>query len=74
MAQNTCDVCGKICKNSFELIEHEKKKCKNKTCKECGSTFKEVRDLKRHQNSKKKILCDCCQRTFCNDDHLHKHL
>ena len=36
--------------------------------------FPKARDLARHQNSKKKITCDCCQRIFCNTDHHQKHL
>jgi hypothetical protein len=74
MARPSCDTCGKKFKNNFELINHEKKKCKNKKCKDCGSTFRQHRDLVRHQNSKNKITCDCCQRIFCNIDHQHKHL
>ena len=65
-----CDSCGKNFKNPFDLISHESKNCKNKTCKVCGSIFNKVRD----QNSKKKINCHCCNRIFCNIDHHQKHL
>ena len=65
----SCFTCGKKFERNFELLEHEKRRCKNKVCKNCGSVFKEVRDLNRHQKSKKEIVCNCCQKTFCNSDH-----
>ena len=38
------------------------------------SVFKKEQDLNRHQKSKKKIICNCCQKTFCNSDHHQRHL
>ena len=70
----SCLNCGKKFGNNFELLDHEKRRCKNKVCKKCGSVFKEVRDLNRHQKSKKQIVCDCCQKNFCNSDHHQRHL
>ena len=69
-----CLTCKKDFENNFELLEHEKRRCKSKECKDCGSVFKQGRDLDRHVKSKKKIVCDCCQKTFCNSDHHQKHL
>lgn len=69
-----CLTCKKSFENNFELLNHEKKRCKNKKCKDCGSEFKQVRDLERHQKSKKKIVCTCCQKTFCNNEHHQQHL
>ena len=69
-----CLTCKKNFENNFELLAHEKKRCKNKVCKDCKSVFHQVRDLERHQRSKKKIVCTCCQKTFCNDEHHQQHL
>ena len=69
-----CLTCKKNFENNFELLEHEKKRCKNRVCKDCKSVFHKVRDLERHQRSKKKIVCTCCQKTFCNDEHHQQHL
>ena len=69
-----CLTCGKECKNNFELLEHEKRRCRKKVCKDCGSKFKQVRDLERHQKNKNKIVCTCCQKTFCTSDHHQQHL
>ena len=69
-----CLTCKKNFENNFELLEHEKKRCKNRVCKDCKSVFHQVRDLERHQRSKKKIVCTCCQKTFCNDEHHQQHL
>ena len=49
MARPSCDRCKKTFKNNFELIQHEKKKCKNKTCEKCGTTFARPQYLKKHQ-------------------------
>ena len=70
----TCLTCGEIFENNFELLHHEKKICKSKECKDCGSVFKQVRDLERHRRSKKKIVCTCCQKTFCTSEHHQQHL
>ena len=69
-----CLTCKKNFENNFELLEHEKKRCKNRVCKDCKSVFHQVRDLERHQRSKKKIVCTCCQKTFCNNEHHQQHL
>ena len=69
-----CLVCKKSFENNFKLIEHEKRRCKNKVCKDCGSVFHKFRDLERHQRSKKKIVCTCCQKTFCSNEHHQQHL
>ena len=69
-----CLTCNKNFENNFELLAHEKKRCKNKVCRDCKSVFHQVRDLERHQRSKKKIVCTCCQKTFCNDEHHQQHL
>ena len=69
-----CLVCKKNFENNFKLIEHEKRRCKNKECEDCGSVFHQVRDLERHKRSKKKIVCTCCQKTFCNSEHHQQHL
>ena len=58
----------------FWITCARKKRCKNKVCKDCKSVFHQVRDLERHQRSKKKIVCTCCQKTFCNDEHHQQHL
>ena len=71
---NKCLTCGKNFGSNFELLEHERKRCKSKKCKDCGSVFKQVRDLDRHQKSKEKIVCTCCQKTFCNSNHHQQHL
>ena len=70
----SCESCGRQFKNQIELMIHENEKCKNNTCKNCGSTFRRHRDLEKHQKSKKKLVCTCCQRRFCDETHLHKHL
>ena len=69
-----CLTCWKNFENNFELLAHEKKRCKNKVCKDCKSVFHQVRDLERHQRSKKKIVCTCCQKTFCSNEHHQQHL
>ena len=69
-----CLTCWKNFENKFELVAHEKKRCKNKVCRDCKSVFHQVRDLERHQRSKKKIVCTCCQKTFCNNEHHQQHL
>lgn len=46
----------------------------NKTCTNCQCTFKEARDLVRHENKRKDIRCLHCDRQFCNDEHFQKHL
>ena len=70
----SCLTCGKEFGNNFELLEHEKRRCKNKVCKKCGSVFQRVEHLERHRRSKEKIICTCCQKTFCNSDHHQRHL
>ena len=70
----SCLTCGKKFGNNFELLEHEKRRCKNKVCKKCGSVFQRVEHLERHRRSKEKIICTCCQKTFCNSDHHQRHL
>ena len=68
-----CGTCGKVCKNEFEFIDHQRRSCKNKTCSNCKTVFRERRDLIKHENNKKNIVCTHCDRIFCNDDHFQKH-
>ena len=70
----SCLTCGKKFGNNFELLQHEKRRYRNKVCKKCGSVFQRVEHLERHQKSRKKITCTCCQKTFCNSDHHQRHL
>ena len=61
-------------KTILNYLRTRKKRCKNKVCKDCKSVFHQVRDLERHQRSKKKIVCTCCQKTFCSNEHHQQHL
>ena len=47
---------------------------KNKTRTKCDKTFNKVCDLERHTRNRKDLLCHHCNRTFCNEHHLGKHL
>ena len=71
---NECEVCKESFDNPFQLITHQRKKCKLKICEDCGATFPRNRDLLRHRQNRKNISCTHCPRTFCSDEHFNKHI
>ncbi len=71
---NQCEVCNSSFDSPFKLAAHSMKKCKSKTCNECGAKFKQNRDLQRHIKNRKDIDCTHCSRTFCSHQHFNQHL
>ena len=70
---NQCDGCLEYFESPFHLIAHRRKKCKSKTCGNCGAKFRQHRDLLRHQKNRKNITCTHCSRTFCSNEHFSQH-
>ena len=73
----TCNlVTSKNMDSSFDVVKQKMKgrKPKNKTCSNCKTEFREVRDLERHEKNRQYIDCLHCDKKFCNMDHFHKHL
>ena len=67
----------KILEKGFKKAEESLKrgrKPKNKTCNDCHTTFREVRDLTRHLKNRKMQACGShCPKLFCTFDQLRKH-
>ena len=60
--------------NNAESLLKSGRTSKNKTCSKCLENFNKIRDLQRHTRNRKDLLYQHCDRTFCNEYHLGKHL
>ena len=69
-----CNKCGKCFLDPAKYFNHRKQHCAKKICPNCGDSFSQRQNLDKHIKKKKKIDCDHCNRTFCNDSHFQKHL
>ena len=70
---------SKLDESALEFADAERmlklgRKSKNRTCSKCDVTFRVVRDLDRHIKKRKDLSCHHCNKTFCNEFHLSKHL
>ena len=68
-----CLTCGKSFENNSWLLDHEKRRFKSKECTGCGAVFRKERDFEKHRQSKKRIVRDCCHKTFCSTDHHQQY-
>lgn len=80
--QTLCMECG-IFFNSSEYYDKNLHKCYSKSndmigvkCNICDKNFKNVKDMKEHQeiHSKKKFECELCKKKFSRKKYLNQHL
>ena len=69
-----CKKCGKKFENSEAASHHVRQhQCRPKTCPSCSQTFAKVSDLVKHMEKQKKIICDHCNKGFCDYNEYQKH-
>ncbi|XP_063700449.1 zinc finger protein 569-like [Culicoides brevitarsis] len=82
LTENTCRLCGKLCKDGRTLMRHSWDHSTgdgNFSCARCAKTFHNKARLKRHMTSHKNktVMCDTCGkelqdgRSLMNHKHLH---
>uniref|UniRef100_A0A1B0B4W6 C2H2-type domain-containing protein n=1 Tax=Glossina palpalis gambiensis TaxID=67801 RepID=A0A1B0B4W6_9MUSC len=81
MTENSCILCGKVCRDRKALIkhawDHSREKCHS--CSKCGKNFHNKARLKRHMSSHrdKSVQCDVCHEDFPDgrtlSNHRHSH-
>uniref|UniRef100_A0A336LH41 CSON009975 protein n=1 Tax=Culicoides sonorensis TaxID=179676 RepID=A0A336LH41_CULSO len=82
MTENTCRLCGKLCKDGRTLMRHSWDHVANDgsfSCARCAKSFHNKARLKRHMatHKNKTVMCDTCGeelqdgRSLMNHKHLH---
>ena len=60
--------------NGDKISRYRSKHKKSKTCPECSAHFFKVRNLIQHRKNTAKVSCNHCERRFCSNNELQKHL
>ena len=69
-----CRKCKKTFKNIREYFKHRYQQCRPKTCPTCSQTFSSAVSLFNHINHQQKVNCVHCNRRFCTNNELQRHL
>ena len=69
-----CRKCKKTFKNIREYFKHRYQQCRPKTCPTCSQTFSSAASLFNHINHQQKVNCVHCNRRFCTNNELQRHL